>query len=198
MAIMRVARDFLINRDRDDWTMDELAKSAGVARKTLYNIYSSKQEIMLAAAFETMTEIGFATVERTDPGIASILAFSKGTTDQILQTPKFAKNIGQTALEARTKNVLTVYMLGNTTPFHAKHLAFAARAEELAPHCQPVKLAQSIAVQGWGEILFWLKGQFPLDELGPRTRHGLLSLLIGATQARRRDALIAEYTALPG
>lgn len=188
--IMRVARDYLINRDRSEWTMAELAAEAGVARKTLYNIYSSKQDIMQAAALETMTEIGFDTVEEAEPGIDSIVAFSRRTTDQIEETPEFARNIGQTALEAAHQNSLTDYMLGNMIPFHRKHLDVARRSGDLADYCVPERLAHSIGVQGWGEILYWLRGQFALDELGYRTEYGLLTLLVGATRGECQKNLV--------
>jgi AcrR family transcriptional regulator len=190
MRIMRIAREYLIVRDRADWTMTDLARDAGVARKTLYNIYSSKQEIMRAAALETIAEIGFGTAEHSEPGIPAIIEFTDRTIFQIEQTPEFARNIGRTALEASEKNELTDFMLGNTIPFLSQHISIANKANEMIPNCRPERLAETIAVQSWGQILFWFHGQFPLDELGPRTRFSLLAILAGCTSGKRHEQLI--------
>jgi AcrR family transcriptional regulator len=197
MRIMRIAREYLINRDRVEWTMTDLAREAGVARKTLYNIYSSKQEIMRAAALETMAEIGFDTVEHSDPGIPAIIEFTDRTTSQIKQTPQFARNIGRTALEASEKNELTDFMLGNTIPFFDQQLSIAKKAKQLIPNCHPGRLAETIAVQNWGQILFWFHDQFPLEELGPRTRSSLLTILAGCTTGKLREQLIDALSSLP-
>lgn len=196
VRILRIAREYLINRDRAEWTMTDLARQAGVARKTLYNIYSGKQEIMRAAALETMAEIGFDTVEHSEPGIPAIIEFTDRTTSQIEQTPEFARNIGRTALEASEKNELTDFMLGNTIPFFSQQLSIAKNAKELIPNCYPERLAETIAVQKWGQILFWFHGQFPLEELGPRTKSSLLTILAGCTSDKRREQLLDALSSL--
>lgn len=197
MRIMRIAREYLVNRDRAEWTMTDLAREAGVARKTLYNIYSSKQEIMRAAALETMAEIGFDTVEHSDPGIPAILEFTDRTTSQIEQTPEFARNIGRAALETFENNELTDFMLGNSIPFFSQQLSIAKRTKELVPNCHPKRLAETIAVQNWGQILFWIHGQFPLEELATRNKSSLLTILAGCTSGKRREQMINALSSLP-
>ena len=72
-SILSAAREALADKGYDGVTMNALAEKAGVVKKTLYNLYGSKDALLLAAVSEVIS--GYrGEAARAEPGIPAIVA----------------------------------------------------------------------------------------------------------------------------
>lgn len=186
--ILAVARAELAAKGYDGVTMNALAEKAGVVKKTLYNLYGSKDDLLLAAISELINgyrgEAGLA-----DPGIPAIITGRVAANREIVATPEYAEAMTKALVQADPAHPLVQVLLRDAISLQAFHLEAAARRGELRPDVNVPELAEQVAAQGWGLILLWMKGLVPLEEFENRSLTGLLVLLLAVTRGPRHRAL---------
>ena len=187
-SILSAAREALAEKGYDGVTMNALAEKAGVVKKTLYNLYGSKDELLLTAISEVID--GYrGEAARSEAGIPAILANRIAANQRIVETPAYAEAMTMALVQATPDHALVRVLLRDSVAMLTAHLETAAARGELLPGVDVPALAQQISAQGWGVILLWMKGLIPLAEFESRSVDGLLALLLGATRGSRRQTL---------
>jgi AcrR family transcriptional regulator len=198
LDILAAAREELTEKGYDGVTMEALAERAGVVKKTLYNLYGSKDDLLMAAIAEIID--GYrgqaATAER---GIPAIIASRRAASRQIVVTPEYAEAMTKALAQADPAHRLVRVLLGDSVASHITHLEVARANGELEPGVDVPELAEQLTSQGWGLILLWMKGLVPLAEFESRSLRGMIMVLLAVTRGVRRRELqdLLNQTTLP-
>lgn len=191
--ILAAAREALTEKGYDGVTMNALAEKAGVVKKTLYNLYGSKDDLLLAAISEVIDGYRGDRLA-VDRGIPAIIASRAAAARQIVATPEYAEAMTRALVQAEAGHALVGVLLEDAVASNLSHLQAAAANGELEPHVDVAELAEQLASQGWGLILLWMKGLVPLDQFEARSLRGLVTLLLAVTRGPRRRALTELLT----
>ncbi len=193
--ILEVTRQALAAKGYDGVTMNALAEQAGVTKRTLYNLYGGKDELLHAAVGEVIARYRGDDVN-LEPGIPTILASRKTAIAEVVATPAYSDAMTRALVQTPAEHPLTKALLSDSITFTTQHLQVAEGNQELNPGTCPENLARQIVSQGWGMVLLRMKGLLGAEEFRSGSLQGLLMLLTGATQGTRRDRLSTELNQL--
>lgn len=157
----------------------DIAAASGVALKTLYNLYGSKDELMLAAVAELLSEVqDLDTVADAEPGIPRYLAHTESIARQIVAAPAYADTMAITLFQAGRDHRLVDVLLGNSIEVAKENLQHARAQCELIENLDLEETARLLAGHQWSVVLLWNKGLVTLESL-PVTmlRSSLMSLI---------------------
>lgn len=192
-AILSAARSMLDREGYSGMTMRGLAKEAGVAQGTLYNLYSSKDDLILAAVEDLLAEIGErAVADNPAPGIDAILHMARLTGEATQAMPRYADAIARSTYRAQPDDPLVDVLFTRTRPFLLHHLNVARSAGELRDAVDVDLLARHLVGQTWSVMLLWMMGVFETRQIVAERLRSDLMMLIGVTQGPRRADLEAQ------
>jgi AcrR family transcriptional regulator len=188
--ILDVTRAMLSEHGYQGLTMREVAARAGVARKTLYDRFRSKDELVLAALREVLAGVeARASAAAQAGGIAAVLAYDVAVSRQIVRSPKYAAAMGHALFQADRKDELTDALVGAATRRHVAALEQAQAHGEIRPGVDIAGIAQHLSAQGWGLILFWMKGLLAVRHVEREIRRAHLMTLLAVTQGPCHESL---------
>ncbi len=194
--ILETVRAMLDEMGYDGMTIRALAKRAGVAQGTLYNIYGGKDGLVLAAVDDLMTKLtGGAEREQSTQGVDGIFALSRIVGAQIEATPRYADAMTRILFHVGPNDPLADVLFARTLPFVRTQLEIAQRDGDVRPDIDTNLVARHLVGQQWGVVLLWMMGMIPLSENGKeRQRSEIMTLLGIATEAARPrlEARLAE------
>ena len=173
-------------------TMRDVCERAGVARKTLYDRFGSKDALVLAAVTEVLdaVDVRARKLAAGDTGIGVVLAYQRAAFRQIVRAPKYAAAMGHALFQAAPDDALTQVLLRARIARNVAALAHARECGELSPQVDIDTLAAHLAAQSWGVIMLWMKGLVALARIETEGRRAQLMTLIAATTGSRREALV--------
>ena len=188
--ILEVTRAMLSEAGYHGVTLREVCARAGIARKTLYERYRSKDELVLAALAEVLRGVDARASRRAgEGGIDALLAYDAAVSRQIVRAPKYAAAMGHALFQAAPTDALVDALLGAAVRQHQSALALAHELGEIQPGTDIAMLARHLAAQSWGVILLWMKGLLELEQIDRETKKAHLMTLIAVTRGRRHEAL---------
>ncbi len=194
-GILAVAREELAAKGYDGVTMNGLADKAGVVKKTLYNLYGSKDALLLAAIVEIIS--GYRNVgDEVPAGIAAIVASRRAAIQQILATPAYSDAMTIAVVQVDPDHHLVQILLTDSVDFTLGQLEHERARGTLSGQIDIRDLAEQIVSQGWGTTLLCMKKLIGLDELETKSIAGLLLLLRGAVRDEHRNELSEQLTAV--
>ena len=187
--ILEVAREEIGRAGYDAITMQALAGSAGVSTKTLYNLYGTKDELLLAAVADLLGNLEHKSpVLEAEAGIPRLVAFNDSTCAQMVETPRYAEVMARTLFQAPEGHKLVDVLLGGAVRVAVDAIEAECRAGGFAEPVDTAALADVLSAYQWGMVLMWDKGLIELGELAVRSRESqLLTLLPLCTPARRHE-----------
>lgn len=186
--ILNVVREQISAVGYDGINVRDVATASGVALKTLYNLFGSKDELLLAAVAELLSELQqMDDVADAEPGIPRLLAHTEAIARQIVATPAYADTMARTLFQAGRGQRLVDVLLGNSVRLAKKNLQQALAQDELIDNLDLAETARLLAGHQWSVVLLWNKGLIPLDLLpGAMLRSCVMSLIPICKGGRRR------------
>lgn len=177
--ILAVVREQISAVGYDALNIRDLAAASGVALKTLYNLYGSKDELLLAAVAELLEDVQHLEhVEGAEPGIPRYLAYIDAVAGQIVATPAYADTMARTLFQAGREHRLVNVLIGDAVRIAKESLEYAQAQGELREELNLEECAQVLAGHQWGLVLLWNKGLITLDSLPHAMRRSALQSLI--------------------
>ena len=172
-------------------TMRDLASKVGVAPATLYNLYGSKDELIIAAVDDLLVELGQRAVGAAadGQGIDAILTMTQLTADQVKATPRYAEAMTRALFHIEQDDPLVEVLFSRGYPYHVHHLGIARSAGHIRPEVNIEVVAKHIVGNGWGQVLLWMMGMFSLAESAQEQMRTQLMVLISVTQGEARIKL---------
>ena len=177
--------------------MGSIAEASGVSVKTLYNLFGSRDELLLDAATSTLATLGESEgILAENEGIPRLLAYVVGTMNDFLKGPTYAHAVISTLAKADMGLPLTERYMGVVRRYAEASLAVAARNQELIPDLDIKPIAQHISANQWGAVLLWIKGLMPIEDLPDHIARSHYMTLLPVTRGSRHDQLRQDCTAL--
>ena len=126
--ILATVRAMLEEVGYEGMTIRRLAKRAGVAQGTLYNLYGGKDALVLAAVDDLLSQLsGTAVEEAPSEGIEAIFARSRLVGAQIEATPGYADAMTRILFHVGPNDPLVEVLFAGSYPFLKSQLEAARR-----------------------------------------------------------------------
>lgn len=179
-------------------TMRALAREAGVAQATLYNIYGSKDDLILSAVEDLLIGVEADVNSAESPaGIQSILTRARVNGLQIQKTPKYADAMARALAGVQAGDPLVGLLYTRALPFLEEHLQIAMEQGDLLPRVDVKLTAQHMVGQHWGVTWLWIMGVVPLENIVAERLRTDISALIAVTRGPARQNLERQLAELP-
>ena len=162
--ILLSTRDQLSQFGYEGLNMRELALISDVSTSTLYNLYQSKDTLILAALEDLLADINAVVAETNTSGLGRFLARVNAVAEQIVDTPKYAEAVGKMLFSADAQDPIVRLLIGTSLSFNSEELAEMAVCGELREETDRKFLARSLSSIGWSTILMWMKGYVALHD----------------------------------
>lgn len=162
--ILTAARMILGSSGYEGLTMRALAEEAGVAKKTLYNQFAGKDDLVLMATTDVLQKIT-AKVALVTPGVTRVLAREQAIFEQIQTTPAYALAMIQALHAAKPEQALIDVLIRQGAETIKRELQLAQRRDEVRPEIDMSSISWNITSQSWGVLTLWAKQCFSLAQL---------------------------------
>lgn len=191
--IMRAAVEQIEARGLSAVTMKDIAEASGVSTKTLYNLYGSRDLLLLEAASGILDALETSTqVQAAEPGIPRLLAYTERAMACFDMDGEFARFTISILLAGETDHPTVQHQLGLVQVLAEECLAEADARGEIVPGTSIEDVSRIIAANQWGVALLWEKGMMDLEQMKTHTLLSHLLTLASVTRGRRRKALEKE------
>lgn len=173
--ILECTRQQVARLGYDGVNMRELAVEADVSTATLYNLFNSKDELILAASEALLTGIA-AQVEGR--GISRLIFQLETTAEVIVSNPNYADAMGRMLFAAEASAPVVKMMIDNGRRGYEVVLRQMQEDGELVAGVDIEKLARNLAGVIWSVNLLWMKGFIALHDFKEEYIGMLVSFLL--------------------
>ncbi|MEM9624026.1 MAG: TetR/AcrR family transcriptional regulator [Pseudomonadota bacterium] len=195
--ILTAARTLVASHGYDGMIMRDVATRAKVSPTTLYNLYNTKDELLLAALQESVADGDSRTDKDTsDPGYARLVAHLHHSVAQTREEPAYAKAINQALLRANDGDPLVEVLVVGTSRAIQESLEAMAELGQLHKKTDIKALAHALVGAFWGNYMLWTMGQLHLDSLEHELKRSFLGLLLPVTTSSTKIAITRELNHL--
>lgn len=190
-GILAAARDELAEKGFQGVTMNRLAERAGVTKKTLYNIFQSKESLLLAAISEVIGIYRDVPLD-SEAGLPAILSSRRAAIAQVTAAPDYACAMLTALVQEEEGGRLTQLLLDDSVASLAHHLEIEKTKAGLGADTDAKTLALQLAGQAWGQVLLFHRRVIDLDQFSNGSIEGLLMLLMANAEGRTKSWLENE------
>ena len=149
-----------------DISMAQIAELSDVSTKTLYNLFKSRNGLLLAAAAQTRADTqSSANVMSAPAGISRILELTRRTMDTFESSPEFMESAMSVVVGISAEDEAEHHRVGMTQKWFHEALLVAESKDQLMPGTDCTQLSQLLAASQWGVTLMWQKGLISLETL---------------------------------
>ena len=164
--ILRETLKLLEEASPADISMAQIAELSEVSTKTLYNLFKSRNGLLLAAAAQTRTDTqNSANVTSAPAGISRILELTRRTMDTFERSPDFMGSAMSVVVGISAEDEAEHHRVGKTQQWFYEALLIAESEDQLLPGTDCMELSQLLAASQWGVTLMWQKGLISMETL---------------------------------
>ena len=164
--ILRETLKLLQEASPADISMAQIAELSDVSTKTLYNLFKSRNGLLLAAAAQTRADTQNSTNVTSAPaGISRILELTRRTMDTFERSPDFMESAMSVVVGISAEDEAEHHRVGKTQQWFYEALLIAESEDQLLPGTDCMQLSQLLAASQWGVTLMWQKGLISLETL---------------------------------
>lgn len=202
--IVRAVRDLIRETGDTNPSMRLIATRAGVSIATAYNLFGSKQAVVLAVLEDQQNFLEkFAGVRAKDP-IDRVFAAHELAVSFYIQDPEFYRPLWRALLDSSGKNDASIVPPERQAQTRAawRTVLLHAQDEGYLDKDEPIEwLERSLTHSATGAMLSWATGALPTEALLPSAGLGYAYILSAAATHKGKPILkrrIAAYkSALP-
>ena len=174
--ILECTRQQIARLGYDGVNMRELALEADVSTATLYNLFNSKDELILAASQELLA--GANRISESAVGIGRVIKRHEAIADTIVANPNYAEAMGRMLFAADPSAPVVDQLIGQSKSVYEAELDKMQKLGELVAEVDVERLARDLAGGGWSIILLWMKGFIALHDFKVQYRGNAIALLL--------------------
>jgi len=164
--ILRETLKLLQDASPADISMAQIAELSDVSTKTLYNLFKSRNGLLLAAAAQIRADTqNSAKVMSAPVGISRILELTRRTMDTFEQSPEFMESAMSIVVGISAEDEAEHHRVGSTQKWFHEALLVTESEDQLIPGTDCTQLSQLLAASQWGVTLMWQKGLISLETL---------------------------------
>lgn len=196
--ILKVVRRLVSKVGYDGLTMRGLAEAAKVSPKTLYNLYQSKDELLLSSLDDLLTGLIKSVRQTRDvKGFDFLFLRQQMFSEEIMRSPGYAGAMTQALFRAKPEDKLVNTLL--TIPIREVliQLSYEKRQGSLIEGLELDPVARHIVIQDWCMLLLWSKETIDLEQIQGEKKRSLLMTLVGISKGKRHKQFLSELANLP-
>lgn len=198
--ILAAARALVAERGYDGLTMRDLAHAARVSVPTLYNLFGSKDAILVAELEATASRIA-ARVSLAEAGFfARGAAMFEAGMGMIEEAPEFFRAVMRMFLTSPESAPVRRRIEDGFIAMMAANLIAAKHAGQLADWAEPAIVARHMFAQYMSAFLAWGIGELDLPTFRAAAQSGICHILIGVARgpfAAEVEARLRELVRSP-
>ncbi len=194
--ILSCARTILQSKGYAGLTMRSLAKNAQVAPATLYNLYGSKDDLIVAAVEDLFIKLAARAEDLGEQGIPAVLQLNKLSAQQIKATPNVTEAMARALFGSKPSDTPLEALFAPGYGFIRKQLAYAKSKGDILPQTDTDVIAKHLVGQGWGMVLLWMMGMFTIEASYEERMRSQLMTLVSVSRGRMKEELEAELDAI--
>jgi AcrR family transcriptional regulator len=193
VRILRAASVQLQKHGLAALTMQSIAEVSEVSTKTLYNLFGSRELLLLEGASERLVDLEQnPTVIASEAGLPRLLSYTVGSMLQFEEMPGFARAIISILLGAELDPDTADQRLGVVQRFAHASLCIASEKGELRDGLDLVELSYLISANQWGAVLLWEKNLLQLEQLKTHISLSHYLTLTPLCQGKRKKVMQAQ------
>lgn len=189
--ILKVARQMVAENGYGGMVMSEVAELAKVSPTTLYNLYNTKDELLLEALRDFMVssyqQVG--ALSEVGPGWKYLLNVMEYGAALRTSEPAYGEAITDALLRARQGDPLTELLLHSVRQDFLHSLTKMAARGELRKGVDREHLATLLLGNYWSTFMMMNKGLESISRMKVSLMVNVLSLLITSSQGGAREEL---------
>ena len=189
--ILDAARRLVAERGYDCLTMRELARVANVAVPTLYNLFGSKDAILVAELEASAVRIAAQVTPPGDGFFAGAIALVEGGMRMIEDAPEFHRAVMRAFLTSPDIAPMRQRMESGYIAMMASRLAAAKAAGQLVDWAEPMIVSRHMFWQFMTAFIGWGMGELDLASFRAVALSGICHVLAGVS----RGAFAADVEA---
>ena len=195
--IQRAARQLVAERGYDGLTMRDLANAARVSVPTLYNLFGSKDAILIAE-LESMVGTVRAFLQAPSGSFFArcFAAFDAGMR-LIEQSPEFFRAVTRMFLTSRDSAPMRNRADAGFVAILRDNLAAAKASGQLADWADPETVATHALALYNSWYLRWAMGEMDLASFRAAASSGMAHVLLGVARGAYADEVLAALRSLP-
>lgn len=196
--ILEAASELVTHKGYDGMIMRDVATLAQVSPTTLYNLYNTKDDLLLAALQEKITE-GWGRADAIEPdlGYPRIMEQIRQSLRQTTENPEYARAITQALFRANQGDQILSVLFNGTEYAIRASLRAMQRAGELNEVCIDW-LAASLVRAFWSNYFAWTTGALSLDALRMETERSFLLHFAASTQGELHTQIMQNLREMLG
>jgi len=164
--ILRETLKLLASTLPTDISMDQIAEASRVSTKTLYNLFKTRNGLLLAAGAQVREENQSSEAVLSEPaGIPRIIALTRRAMDTFAESPAFMESAVSLVLSISAEEEAIYERVGRTQQWFYEQLLVAEADGDLLPGTNCTQLSHILAASQWGCTLLWQKKLISLEEL---------------------------------
>lgn len=151
---MRHTQKILGTEGLEGISMSRVAELSEVSTKTLYNIFSNRNALLLAATRMQVDEIESSAIpENSEAGIPNIFALTQGVMSEFQKSPEYMEAVITVIIEGSTEDEIEHNRMGRIQRVCYEALQSASQQNELLQRTNNQQLSQLLAAGQWGMVL---------------------------------------------
>ena len=195
--ILETALHILLNEGYNALTTRRLAKEAGVAAGTLFNIFGSKDKLVLFALSQSMGTIDDqAMAESDNDPIEALLLHHQLAGDQAEKNESFSRMSAKVILAAVGEEALSNSSISTSKPFFELQLTRAQKLGLIRDDMDIEIIAEHLTVLPWGPTLLYLVDRLEAKDLAREWQRGVLLTVLGLATPKGRPIFETKLDAL--
>ena len=195
--ILQSVRDQLEAGGYDAVSMRDLAELAKVSPTTLYNLFDSKDTLILTALTDLLAQLRGTVRQAQLTGLARVLLNADVVAQQIIATPHYAEAMARLLFNAAPEDPIVEILLHNTIDDYTTALHEMIDNGEIRADVDVELFARRLSTNNWALIFQWMKGYLALEDLRREYRRGAVLTLLPAMTAKTSRQHAAEILAGP-
>ena len=196
--ILSAARAMVADHGYDDMVMSQVAEKAGVSPTTLYNLYNTKDQLIMESLRDLISGNQQRVLASSELplGWQLVIVFVRQGAWLANAEPAYAEAITYALLRATPGDALVATLLEETRDNFALSVDAMASRDELLAGTDIARLATSLTGVYWSTFILWNKGLVALKEMELTLQLNCLSMLMAAGQGEAVEQMHAEYRRL--
>lgn len=195
--ILDVARKMIAKQDISSISMDEVAKRAGVAKRTLYNAFQSKEHLIALAINKYFDDyankIDYSTEDATLEWMIERLIIVARRNLQIKNYSRALMNVYHSSdVDPEIRQV--IHEIASKS--HEAWVEELARKGQLQPWVAAPDLTDMLVRYRYATAHSWTQGRIPDDMLVRELLVGFLTFMAGATTGPARKEIVAALNGI--
>ena len=161
----QAARESIERQGYEGTNIRSLAEAAQVSITTIYNIYKGKDDLILDALADLLSDLDTEARRQGADALHRHLLTRRATTRQIMATPRYAEAMSQMLYRARPGDRIVKLMMQDLIA-RSREVVFELVAEDfIHPNVDVEYLTRQIAMASFGVTLMWNKGFVAIQDL---------------------------------